>query len=204
MARTAVHGVSLGVLLAAFASSAATAPVKATYRIPSGSMEPTLHVGDRVTAEPGAPAVGAIVTFHPSQEAVLERCGPKPHQVHPGGRACAAPVPREDTSITFVSRVVAGPGDRIFIRAGHVYRRAGGHGRFVREPDSDTRACGRRPACNFPVPVTVPAGSWYLLGDNRGESLDSREVGAVPAGWITGVVTAITWPPPRRRTLPTA
>ena len=200
MARIRVPGMLLGLLLAGCGSSAAAGPAGLgsrggrpvrVYRIPSGAMEPTLKIGDRVSVRPGAPAVGAIVVYHPPQGIERELCGPRPHVVRPGGRGCAAPVPREDRTITLVKRIVAGPGDRLYVRAGHVYRQAGGRGRFVRESDSYTRACGAAPECDFPVPVTVPAGSWYLLGDNRGESLDSRSVGAIPTAWITGVVTAI-------------
>lgn len=176
-------------------------PVR-VYRIPSGAMEPTVEVGDRVSVEPGAPAIGAIVVYHPSEGTEERLCGPKPHEVSPGGHACEATVPHEDAQTTFIKRVVAGPGDRLYVSAGHVYRQAGGRGPFVREADAYARACGAGMDCNFPVPITVPAGSWYLLGDNRGESDDSRAVGPVPRAWITGVVTAIVWPPPRARRLP--
>jgi Signal peptidase, peptidase S26 len=44
---------------------------------------------------------------------------------------------------------------------------------------------------HFPVPIRVPAGHWFLMGDNRGESIDSRFWGAVPTGWILGAVTQV-------------
>jgi Signal peptidase, peptidase S26 len=56
----------------------------------------------------------------------------------------------------------------------------------VREPDPYTRPCGVAPDCDFPVPITIPPGEWFVLGDNRGESDDSRFWGPVPAAWIVG------------------
>ena len=158
------------------------------FRAPSGSMEPTLRPGEHFEAHPGRPAVGAVVVFHPPQGAVEQECGPRPHVVKPGGAACAAPVPREEPETDFVKRIVAGPGDRLYLRRGHVHRQAGGRGPFVRESDFYIRPCAAGAPCDFPLPITVPAGDWYLLGDNRGESDDSRFWGPVPAAWLVGLV----------------
>ncbi len=49
------------------------------------------------------------------------------------------------------------------------YRKARGAGAFIRVRDSYIRACGKSPECNFPDPITIPAGHWFLMGDNRGE-----------------------------------
>jgi signal peptidase I len=161
--------------------------------------------GDRVAVDRSAPvslAIGEVVVFHPSSGATLEQCGPGPHTVTPGGHACAAPIPRDDGSLEFVKRIVAGPGDQVLIRDDRVYRSTPGQGAFRREPDPYIRRCaaahdrGCGP-CNFPKPITVPRGDWYLLGDNRGESVDSRFYGGVPTSWITGVVSGIEW-----RTIP--
>ena len=59
----------------------------------------------------------------------------------------------------------------------------------MREKDPYIRECGVSPECNFPTPIKVAAGEWYLMGDNRGESDDSRFWGPVPRSWIVGVVT---------------
>ena len=72
---------------------------------------------------------------------------------------------------------------------GHVYRKANRSGKFIRESDPYIRACGSRPECEFPVPIKIPAGQWFLMGDNRGESNDSRFWGPVPTAWIVGVAT---------------
>lgn len=163
--------------------------VEQEYRVPSGSMEPTLGIGARVVVSPRAPRVGEIVVFHPPEAAEQQECGPTAHVIKPGGAACAQPVPTS-SSVKFVKRIVAGPGDEIYIREGDVYRKAAGSSRFTREPDQYIRACGASAECNFPTPIKISAGHWYMLGDNRGESDDSRFYGSVPAAWIVGTVTA--------------
>jgi signal peptidase I len=158
------------------------------YRVPSGSMEPTLPIGARVVVKEGPPAIGAIVVYHPPEDFAVEECGPKPHVVRPGGAACDAAI-REVSKIRLIKRIVAGPGDEIYIREGHVYRKADGSDEFVRESDPYIRVCGGRPECDFPDPIKIPAGRWFLMGDNRGESDDSRFWGPVPTAWIVGVTT---------------
>jgi signal peptidase I len=152
------------------------------YRVPTGSMEPTLAIGTHVLARPitSTPQVGEVVVFYPPKEAATEVCGPKPHIVKLGGAACSEPVP-EPASVKFIKRIVAGPGDVISIVEGHVIRNG------VREQDSYIRPCGSSPECNFPTPIEIPAGHWFVLGDNRGESDDSRFWGPVPTSWIIGV-----------------
>ena len=172
------------------------------YRIPSGSMEPTLAIGQRVLVNRigmdfGEPHVGEIAVFHPPKEAEQEVCGPDPHVIRLGGAACAAPVPAQDAGTNFIKRIVAGPGDELYVHEGHVYRRAAGHSQFVREQDSYIKECGSSPECNFPVPIRIPAGHWFMMGDNRGESDDSRFWGPVPTGWIIGEAIATYWPPDR-------
>jgi signal peptidase I len=168
------------------------------YRIPSGSMEPTLIEGQRVLANRIAmdfsgPHVGGIYVFHPPEDAKEEKCGPTPHMVKLGAAACSQPVPRK-SSENFIKRAVAGPGDEIYVTEGHVFRRAAGTSRFVAEKDSYIKACGGSPECNFPTPIRIPAGHWFMMGDNRGESDDSRYWGPVPTGWIIGQAIATYWP----------
>jgi len=158
------------------------------YRVPSGSMEPTLPVGAKIVVKEGRPTVGAIAVYHPPEGFAAEQCGPKPHIVNPGGAACEAPIPKA-SKIKLIKRIVAGPGDEIYVRGGHVYRKAIGLRKFVRESDSYIRACGNKPECDFPAPIKIPAGHWFVMGDNRGESDDSRFWGPVPTAWIVGVAT---------------
>lgn len=171
------------------------------YRIPSGSMEPTLVVGqrvlvDRIATDFSEPHVGEIAVFHPPEGAEQDKCGPVPHQVKFGEAACSSPVPKEG-SVNFIKRVVAGPGDEIYIREGHVYRKAVGASRFVAEQDPYIKACGASPECNFLKPIEIPLGHWFMMGDNRGDSDDSRFWGPVPTGWIIGQAMATYWPPDR-------
>ncbi len=192
-----IVAVALGVALAIQAF------VIKPYRIPSGSMEPTLIEGQHVLANRigmdfGEPHVGGIYVFHPPEGAEQEQCGPTPHMVTPGpgSSACSAPVP-ERASVNFIKRIVAGPEDEIYVKEGHVFRKAAGTGRFLAEQDSYIKACGSSPECNFPKPIKIPRGHWFMMGDNRGNSDDSRYWGPIPTGWIIGQAIATYWPPDR-------
>jgi signal peptidase I len=99
--------------------------------------------------------------------------------------------------VNFIKRVVAGPGDEIYIKEGHVFRKPAGKREFSPEKDSYIRPCAGISECNFPTPIKVPAGHWFMMGDNRGESDDSRFWGPVPTGWIIGGAFATYWPPDR-------
>ena len=162
------------------------------YRVPSGSMEPTVQVGSKVEVKRGAPPrVGAIVVFHPPEGFATQDCGPKPHIIKPGAAACDTPIPHK-ALIELLKRVVAGPGDEIYIREGHVYRKPPGSHDFVREKDAYARPCGHEQECQFPIPIKIPAGSWFVMGDDRPESDDSRFWGPVPRSWIAGVTTTLS------------
>ena len=83
-------------------------------------MEPTLAIGQRVLVNRigmdfSEPHVGEIAVFHPPEGAEQEECGPTPHVIKLGGAACAAPVPKK-SSVNFIKRIVAGPGDEIYIQ----------------------------------------------------------------------------------------
>lgn len=159
------------------------------YRVPSESMEPTLRIGSTVHVGSGSLAVGAIVVFHPSEGGLAGECGPRPHVPRAGGAACDTPI-REESRLRLIKRIVAGPGDEIYIENGHVFLKAHGSTSFLRESDSYIRPCGVNPECNFPVPIKIPAGQWFVMGDNRGASTDSRAWGPVPKAWIVGVVAS--------------
>ncbi|HEY3759966.1 MAG TPA: signal peptidase I [Solirubrobacteraceae bacterium] len=176
------------------------------YRIPSGSMEPTLIKGqrvlvDRIGMDFGKPHVGEIAVFHPPEGAENEQCGSVPRTtITFGGAPCDQTNPQE-ASVNFIKRIVAAPGDSLYVKEGHVYRKAAGTTRFVREGDSYIKPCGGVQECNFTTPITIPAGHWFMMGDNRGESDDSRFWGPVPTSWIIGDAFATYWPPDRIGTL---
>jgi signal peptidase I len=153
------------------------------YRVPSESMEPTISVGDRILVNRlGDPEVGDVVVFHPPSGAATNECASRPRD----GQMCARPQPGE-LDVAFVKRIVAGPGDRVALRAGRVVR----NGRLVEE--SYVTPCPGEEACEFPIPVTVPAGHWLVLGDNRAASDDSRFWGAVPDDAIVGTKVLTYW-----------
>jgi signal peptidase I len=166
------------------------------YRIPSGSMEPTLQIGQRVLVNRigthfSGPHVGEVVVFHPPKDAEHEICGLIPHMVTLGGAACSEPE-SQHSSVNFIKRIIAGPGDVISITEGHVTRNG------KREKDSYIRDCEPgQEECNFPKPIKIPPGHWFMMGDNRGKSDDSRFWGPVPTGWIIGGAFATYWPPDR-------
>jgi signal peptidase I len=166
------------------------------YQIPSASMEPTLDIGQRVLVNRigmrfGDPSVGDIVVFHPPAGADSQPpvCGVSTEGLG-STRACSTPTP-ERSDQTFIKRVVGVGGDRIQLRDGHVFR----NGR--REGDAFTNACGDGQGCTFGGTITVPDDSFFLMGDNRGESDDSRFWGPVPKKWIIGTAIATYWPPKR-------
>jgi signal peptidase I len=153
------------------------------YKVTSGSMEPTLRVGQQVAAErPGSLRVGDIVVFHPPTGAHAKDpvCG-SGLQGTGTNQPCDASV-GEESGAVFVKRVVAGPGDLIAIVDGHAVHNG------VRESEPYVAPCDAGAACSFPVAVRVPPDDYYVLGDNRGVSDDSRFWGPVPSGWIIGTV----------------
>ena len=162
------------------------------YRIPSESMVPTLQIGQRVLVNRighafSKPQVGDVVVFHPPQGADGDpRCGVD----HPPDEVCPKPVGQED-SVNFIKRVVAGPGDHLKVIRGHVYL----NGKRQKEPFA--RPCGVGEGCDYPREITVPAGHYFMMGDNRGSSDDSRFWGPVPDKWIIGGAFATYWPPKR-------
>jgi len=152
------------------------------YRIPSSSMEPTLHCAqpqpgclakysDRVLANRFIyhfrdPHRGEIVVFKTPEKA-FEACGA-------GG--------------TFVKRIVGLPNDVVSERRGTILI----NGKVLDEPyvtasERDQRT-GKWP---------VPNGSYFMMGDNRAQSCDSREWGSVPRSDLIGPVFAVYWPPQR-------
>jgi signal peptidase I len=140
------------------------------YRIPSGSMLPTLHINqrvlvDRVGTHFSSPKIGDIIVFHPPNN--FSQCANQQQGAgvagQPGARACDA-AQSQRSSETFIKRVVGLPGDRISIVNGHVFRNG------VREKDSYIVPCNGGGTCSFPGTITVPKGDYYMMGDNRPDS----------------------------------
>ncbi len=182
---TIAVAVGLALLIQAF--------VVKPYRIPSPSMVPTLQIGQRILVNrlDTHPGLYDVVVFHPPAGANPDSpiCG-DPAQGTNSVQACDKPTPRASTQ-TFVKRVVGLPGDRIKIINGHVWRNG------VEEKGSYVEPCGGGPNCNFPETIRIPPGHYFMMGDNRGESDDSRFWGPVPQRWVIGVAFFTYWPPDR-------
>jgi signal peptidase I len=169
------------------------------YQIPSESMEPTLDVGQRVLVNRfvydfGDPSLGDIVVFHPpagaddGMECGLTLKGRQPPEV---GMPCPKPTDSE-SSQNFIKRIVAGPGDTLSIRNGHPVVNG------VEKADEPyINPCGSSGSCNMPKTITIPPDHYFMMGDNRGASDDSRYWGPVPRDWIIGEAFATYWPPDR-------
>jgi signal peptidase I len=195
---TVVVAIGLALLIQAF--------VVKPYKIPSGSMIPTLSIGQRILVNrlDRHPGLGQIVVFHPpvGAEDFGHECGDTQQGPDSGGtQACDKAVPEEWTSETFVKRVVGLPGDHLKIIRGIVYRNGKPEKLAYTTPQADAAfgyvSCDNTSTngeCNLPKPITVPAGEYYMMGDNRGNSDDSRYWGPVPQKWIIGEAFATYWP----------
>jgi signal peptidase I len=180
-----VLAIGLALLIQAF--------VVKPYQIPSGSMEPTLTKGQRVLVNRFIyhfkdPKIGDIVVFHPpvGAENGVE-CGVEPV---PGGEACPKPTRRESDT-NFIKRIVAGPGDRLSVHNGHPVVNG------VEAKEDFINPCQSGGTCNLPRAITIPADHYFMMGDNRGYSDDSRFWGPVPRSWIIGEAFFTYWPPDR-------
>jgi signal peptidase I len=175
-------GAVIGVLALVVVAAAVTGLIK-TYRAPSPAMEPTIHIGDhfvvaRMTWPFSGPGRGDIVVFHPPPGADTNECGvpSAPGDGHP----CPRPVPGESSN-TFVKRIVAVPGDRLAISDNRVVL----NGKPLRETFiARGSPCGE--LCNLRKEITIPKGHYFVMGDNRGESSDSRVWGPVPRDAMVG------------------
>jgi len=163
------------------------------YKIPSGSMEPTLTIGqrilvDRIELNFTSPTIGDVMVFHPPAQ--YSFCAdPLQGQSAAGVKKQACDLAQKTPSTeTFVKRVVGLPGDHLQIINGHVIRNG------KREPDSYTIPCMGQTYCNFPKTIVVPKGDYYMMGDNRPESEDSRFWGPVPRSWLIGQAFFTYWP----------
>ncbi|MDQ3916088.1 MAG: signal peptidase I [Actinomycetota bacterium] len=166
------------------------------FYIPSASMEPTLVEGDRVLVEKvsyrfGEPARGQVVVFE------KEFVSLTPPEDDPFWEDIASALkglfgfPTGGTQ-DFIKRVMAIEGDTIEGREGKVYV----NGEPVDEPylaeGTETSAFG---------PVEVPDGMIFVMGDNRGNSDDSRAFGPIPVEEVVGHAFLLLWPPSDFNTL---
>ncbi len=157
------------------------------FYIPSQSMEPTLLPGDRVLVNKLA------YDFHP---------------VHQGDVVVFRRPPRDQSLgiSDLIKRVVAGPGQTVRVAGCAVYV----NGVEMPQPylpatwrDPGSPYCttwpttGCAPPGCLPNPYRVPAGYYFVMGDNRADSYDSRYWGPLPASFIVGRAFVRLWPPGR-------
>jgi signal peptidase I len=149
------------------------------YRIPSSSMEPTLHcarpgVGCEAHFSDRVLACRMCYWFSDPERGQIVVFNTPPHACGVGG--------------TFVKRLIGLPGETVSESNGYVYI----NGKPLKEsyinPDRRDSRTGR---------WKVPEGEYFFMGDNRAESCDSREWGPVPRKNIIGQVFFVYWPPNR-------
>ena len=146
------------------------------YRIPTGSMEHTLDIGDRLIAarfwyDFTSPSRGDVVVFHPN------------------GRGGDVYRTNHVADVTFVKRIIGMPGDWV-------------RGRDDRVDICRTATTGCRVLHESYVssaqadfgPVHVPKGRYFMMGDNRAVSDDSRVWGTISGSQIIGRAVSIYWP----------
>ena len=140
------------------------------FFIPTGSMEPTLNVHDRVLVNK--------LSYHL-------------HGVHRGDIIVfAKPSTDNEPGIKdLVKRVIGLPGERI---------QSGPNGEILinGQPIKQSWLTAQAKADPGPpiIPMTIPAGEYFVMGDNRGDSSDSRVFGPIPRHLIVGRAFIIVWP----------
>ena len=160
------------------------------FFIPSSSMEPTLMPGDRVLVSKlayrfGDVGRGDVVVFENPDPTRLPERSLLGSFFHWLGEGLGFAQPEDED---LIKRVIGVSGDTVEIRDRTVHV----NGEAFAEPylTRDARA-----AMGDYGPVTVPEGMLFVLGDNRGNSADSRAIGFVPEDRVVGRAFVIIWPP---------
>jgi signal peptidase I len=171
------------------------AEVAKPFRIPSASMETTLHCArpadgctastsdrvlvNRLAYDFGSPQRGQIVVF---------TAPPKASLCDPG-----------DAGTTFVKRLVGLPGETVREDDhGFIWIRRPGSTRWTKVAEPYLSETARlADTSDFGQSWRVPTGEYFMLGDNRANSCDSRRWGAVPRSDLVGPVIFTYWPPDR-------
>lgn len=190
------------------------------YKIPSLSMYPLLEkhqrvLVNRVTGRFGTPKRGDVVVFHPPPGSDEMICGIQPGQkfgppeqtyitmeneldtgTGSDGSSMACPVANSGMQKqAYIKRVVGMPGDSIKIIKGHAYI----NGKELNEPYiNPAGSCDEpqyfRPSCTFSREFTIPPNRYFMMGDNRNNSDDSRFWGPIPKENMVGEAFATYWP----------
>ena len=176
--REYVEAIVVAVLLALFVRTF----VVQAFKIPSGSMLPTLQIGDHLLVNKFSYGVRLPVTG----TQVISRQGPA------RGDVVVFRFPR-DRSLDYIKRVVAIGGDTVEVRAKEVFLNGeqvvNSHAHFT---GLDIMSAAGGPRDNY-GPVTVPEGKIFVMGDNRDNSYDSRFWGFVDQRDVLGKAFVIYW-----------
>ena len=145
------------------------------FFIPSGSMLPTLQVGDRI---------------------VVDKLSYDFHGVQRGDIVVFRRPPLEHADYSdLVKRVIGLPGDTISSVDGRVYIDGRPlHEPWLPEPTPVTSPSPLPYAFSLNHPYTVPPGYYYVMGDNRTDSEDSRYFGPISGSLIVGKMAFVVWP----------
>ena len=185
------------IILAMLLAFAIRVFVVQAFKIPSGSMIPTLLIGDHILVSKLSyglqwPADCKLrIAFPPvtcyTSDTLVSFGAPQ------RGDIIVFRYP-EDEDKDFIKRIVGTPGDQVQIKAKVVYINGQplDDARYTQRVDPATIDGAMNPRDNF-GPVTVPAHSYFVMGDNRDQSLDSRFWGFVKAEKIRGKAFRIYW-----------
>jgi signal peptidase I len=165
------------------------------YKIPSGSMEPTLLVGDHIIVDKlayGFRLPDSFFGLTPLADEIpwghyLFKLGGVHH-----GDVVVFVYPQDPTK-DFIKRVIGLPGDTVEIKDGLLYlngQRANDPHAHFEVPESDRQLGNRR---DYYGPMKVPGGEYFMMGDNRDRSYDSRFWGLVDHDEIEGRAMFIYW-----------
>ena len=166
------------------------------FRVEGASMEPGLHNGQYLLVNKAVYFqlnLGTLDKYLPFIDAAS---GEKRYVFHgpERGEVIVFEYP-EDRSRDFIKRVIGVPGDTVRIADGKVYVKEAGATEFVQISDDyingDVTNCPRSNGCDG---ILVPDGNYFVMGDNRGNSSDSRQWGFVPADHIIGRAMFTYWP----------
>jgi signal peptidase I len=176
--REYVEAIGIAILLALFIRTF----VVQAFKIPSGSMLPTLLIGDHLLVNKFI--YGIKIPF--SGKLLVPIKDPE------SGDIIVFKFPR-DRSIDYIKRVVGVPGDRIEVKDKKLYR----NGKRAEDPHAHFSSTAVLPASVSPKdnfgPVTVPEGKYFVMGDNRDNSSDSRFWGFVDTSDVLGKAFIIYW-----------
>lgn len=104
-----------------------------------------------------------------------------------------------DATHDFIKRIIGLPGDHVYLHGGYVYL----NGKKIDEPYvTKGNLTYGLDFLRDDTQITVPANEYFVLGDNRDESSDSREWGFVDKSAIHGKVFVIIWPPQEMHIVP--